>query len=64
MNLLPIPPRVYAGLRPISRGPDKLAHFFRDSLGMFSHALDDAINGCVALKVRLDWVIFVFDEEM
>jgi hypothetical protein len=40
-----------------------MAQVCREILGMLSNALNGAINGSVALEVRLDGVGFVLDEE-
>ena len=35
----------------------------RKIFGMLCHTLDGAVDGGVALKVRFDWVSFVFDKK-
>ena len=33
----------------------------REILGMLGHTLDGAVDGGVALKLKLDWVSFILD---
>ena len=47
----------------MNRGLDKIAQMCREILSMLSNALNGAINGSVALEVRLDRVGLVLDEE-
>lgn len=47
----------------MDRGLDKSAQLCRKILGMLSYTLNGAINGSVALEVRLDGVGLVLNEE-
>ena len=47
----------------MDRGLDKSAQVCREILGILSYTLDVTVNGGVALKMRLDGVGLILNEE-